>query len=264
MRNWDDEHALEWRRSFGPPARPTQKECMLYRRELTRLGRESKVLLLGSTPEIRDQVAELGLQLTVVDFNEKNYRELQALMNADPKSEGYVKQDWADMEFDSEFDFVVGDNVLSVLDLQKAKRIVANVHRALKPKARWVTRVMLYNEGEDFISPDTLNGRIRNCGTKREIYERLYVPFLAYYKNEVGAMVGRRVYEKMLRDVDKGLFPAFCKEVFLALSYYEDENYLVKREEFEKDIGGQFKIVRSYDRTEPFSKNWVIYVLAKN
>ena len=263
MNTWDEAHALEWRRSFGPPARPTAGEFKIYKRELGRLGKTSKVLLLGSTPEIRDIASELKLELAVIDFNEKNYKESQALMKSDPKTETFVKKNWLEMDFKAEFDFVICDNILSVLAPTEAKKVIDNVCNALKPSGRWVTRVMLYNLGEDFTSPDTLNGRISKCATKREIYERLYVPLLAYYKNEIGAVIGSETYKKIKRDSEKGLFPPVCIEIFHALSYYEEENYLVQRDDFEQYMSDKFAIVRAIDDTEPFSGNWVIYVLGK-
>jgi SAM-dependent methyltransferase len=263
MRTWNEAQALEWRRSFGPPVRPTYEECRVYKRELGRLGKTAKVLLMGSTPEIRDVSSEMGASLTVVDESEKHYSEVKAIMAYDSTDELFVKKNWADMDFSSEFDFVLGDNVLSILSPKDAKKVMGNIHKSLKAGGRWITRVMLYNSGEDFASPDTLNGRISACAKKKDLYENLYVPFLAYYKNEVGKVVGSEIYGKLKRDVDKGLFPQFCTEVFLTLSRYDDENYLVQREDFETEISSKFSIVRAFDNTESFSKNWVIYVLKK-
>lgn len=220
-------------------------------------------MLLGSTPEIRDIAAEYGLDLTVVDESEKNYYELQGLMMHAGGHETFVKGDWTGMNFISEFDVAIGDSVLSVLSTEDAKKVMEKVHRALTPGGEWITRVMLYESGEDFISPDTLNGRIRNCGTKKDIYEQLFVPFLTYYKIEVGAVKGSSTYERLKRDVDKGLFPEACLEVFNVLRRYPEENFLVERSEFEAYIGKTFSIEKAIDYTEPFSRNWIIYVLKK-
>ncbi len=261
--HWDDSHALDWRRSFGPPVRPTAAECRIYRRELIRLGKTANVLLMGSTPELREIVADLSFYLTVMDVKEKNYDDMPAMSGSTGHREKYLKMNWLDMRFDSEFDYIIGDNVLSILPPSDAAKIIENVHRALKPGARWITRVMVYNEGEDFISPDTLNGRIGKCTTKKDIYEQLYVSFLSYYKNEIGSTVISEVYDRLKRDVDRGIFPSLCLEVFRTLSDYKEENYLVERKQFERTIGERFSIIRSHDSTQPFSKNWVIYVLGK-
>ncbi|MFH1448343.1 MAG: class I SAM-dependent methyltransferase [Candidatus Micrarchaeota archaeon] len=260
---WDEEHALEWRRSFGSPARPTKAECKVYWRELSKLKKDAKTLLLGSTPEIRDMAFEFGMRLTVIDFKVKNYEELQGLMVHSPDNETYVNKNWIDMEFQSEFDVVIGDNVLSVLTTPKAKKLVKRIHAALKPEGKWITRVMLYDLGGDFISPDTLNGRIALCEKKQEIYENLYVPFLAYYKNEVGGVIGSEAYEGIKRDVGKGLFPPACIEVFNSLRFYKNESYLVDKSGFERNMKTMYDIERTIDNTEPFSKNWTIYVLKK-
>lgn len=261
--HWDEEHELEWRRSFGPPVRPTTGECKIYRRELLRLGKASKVLLMGSTPELSDIVAELGFDLTIIDEKERNYQDIPAMTTAQVQRERFIRMNWLEMTFSSEFDFIIGDNVLSILPPESALKLIEKVHTALKPEARWVTRVMLFNDGEDFISPDTINGRVSRCLTKKDIYEQLYVPFLTYYKNEVGGAKISEIYSKISRDVEKGIFPKVCTEVFQTLSDYEEENFLVGRKEFEKMIGEKFDVVRSYDYVEKYSRNWVIYVLKK-
>ncbi|MFH0818042.1 MAG: hypothetical protein V1909_05425 [Candidatus Micrarchaeota archaeon] len=261
--HWDDSHSLEWRRSFGPPARPTGFECVIYREELKKFAKDSQGLFLGATPELRDIASELGLKLTVVDESEKNYSDLKGLMRCEGRQETFVNKKWEDMEFDQEFDFAVGDAVLSVIPTESAKRVIGKVQSALKPQGKWITRVMLYFNGEDFISPDTLNGRIRQCMTRKDIYEQLFVPFLAYYKNETGSVVLSEIFEKLKRDVEKGLFPSSCIDVFNTLKSYSEENFLVERGAFEKMTKKLFSIETIIDDTEPFSRHWPIYVLRK-
>ncbi|MFH1470851.1 MAG: hypothetical protein ABIF01_03820 [Candidatus Micrarchaeota archaeon] len=261
--HWDDSYALEWRRSFGPPIRPTNFECVIYRQEMKAFSKDSKILMMGSTPEIRDIVSHLGLSLVVVDESEKNYSDMKGLMGCSERKETFIKKKWEEMGFDGEFDLALGDAVLSVIPSESARKVIENVNKALKTGGKWIVRVMLYSNGEDFISPDTLNGRINKCITKQEVYEQLLVPFLAYYKNEAGGVVLSEIYEKMKRDVEKGLFPKVCLDVFNALGKYEEETFLMERNLFEKSLKKMFQIEKAVDDTEPFSRHWPIYVLRK-
>ncbi len=263
MSLWDESHALEWRRSFGPPARPTLAESRVYGSQMTKLNPSAKILLLGSTPEIRDAASRFDLHITVVDFDEKNYKESQSLMGHNAEKEVYVNKNWTEIDFKSEFDLVLSDNILSVVTPSDAKKIIKKVHASLKPGGKWVTRIMLYEIGQDFVSPDTLVGEISRCKTKKEMYENLYVPFITYYKNEVGKVILSEIYDKIKRDVGRGLFPIVCIEVFNSIRYYDKESYLVERDDFEKFIYGMYDIEKMINHTEKFSNNWVIYVLVK-
>jgi hypothetical protein len=150
-----------------------------------------------------------------------------------------------------------------VVTTPEAKQVIHKVYDALKPRGRWVTRVMVHGREEEEATPETLNEIISSCKIDQEVYEMLYVPFIAYYKKEIGAAIGLETTKRLERDVKKGIFPAVCAKVFRSQRHYTNENYIVKKEELERDTSHLFAVQRIFENTERFSKNWPIYVFRK-
>jgi SAM-dependent methyltransferase len=82
---------------YASPLRPSQEDVSLYKAQLKP---DDRVLLLGITSEL------IPLATVLVDHNPKLIEQLQS-----PQA---VLGDWSDLPFQSEFDAVIGDGVLTV------------------------------------------------------------------------------------------------------------------------------------------------------
>ena len=72
---------------YGPPQRPSPSEIGVFRQLLKGLPKDSKGLVLGSTPELRDLLHNYGLKVTVVDIQPQVIKILRDFMENKDKNE---------------------------------------------------------------------------------------------------------------------------------------------------------------------------------
>lgn len=116
-----DEQIHTWMR-LSSPIRPSKETVDIYRasiREQLSQNNErdkTRILILGSTPELRDLVAEEA-PLATVYLADTSYKMPAAMLNltrfVDPLKERWIRCDWLDLPFENGyFDIILGDLVL--------------------------------------------------------------------------------------------------------------------------------------------------------
>ena len=140
--------------SIGPPFRPSPADLAVYREHLGAL-RGDRILLLGSTPELRDLAASLGIaSVTLVDMD----RTVAAAMDrfvttADRRHETLVVDDWSRMEFPAgSFGAVVGDLVWHWIRASRRAVVRDRIERFLRPGGLFISRFRLIPD----VDPDRL------------------------------------------------------------------------------------------------------------
>ena len=113
------ENQVDYWQALPSPIRPSSGDIFIYKNFLSHsrrhLGPIKNVLLLGSTPELRDLLATLpGARIYIADFS---YRMSMAMLRfteaADPLKETWVKANWLELPFpENFFDVILGDLVL--------------------------------------------------------------------------------------------------------------------------------------------------------
>ncbi len=148
---WTPTFAEIWTR-YMPPARPSSAEIVLYTRYLRRLQKNNKgkikVLILGSTPELRDWGYQEDLDVTVVDYNAENYKVLGTFMRHKDLHEHFVVSDWKDMAFDKKFDIIIGDHAISVVQREQVDSVLRAIANALADKGLFITKHYLRLKGQ--------------------------------------------------------------------------------------------------------------------
>lgn len=147
---WPAEVAQVWR-NYVPPNRPSRFELEICSLEVERLrssGRRSvKLLILGSTTEFRDWAFEESLEAVVVDSSVDYHGAVSAeLTHFNPK-ESVIFSDWRHMDFDGEFDLVVGDLVVGQVPLSDYSELLSKIHASIRPGGTFLTKSF-------FICPD--------------------------------------------------------------------------------------------------------------
>lgn len=117
-KTWTKKMAEVWK-NYQPPIRPSAQTLKVIEgylnQKIKQKGQETKVLILGSTPEFRDLVLKKNLIPTVVDYSEDNNRALGSLKKVKKGQEIFVKQDWRKLKLDEKFDLVLAEASLTVL-----------------------------------------------------------------------------------------------------------------------------------------------------
>lgn len=119
-----------------PPFCPSKGEVMFYEKAVKKIlkRKNPKVLVLGSTPEIRDLLAKYKkLEVYIIDAGVPVYRAMTRLMKRKNKQEKLVVGDWLKMPFKKDtFDLNLSHGAFSVIDLKNHEKFYKNIKRVIK------------------------------------------------------------------------------------------------------------------------------------
>lgn len=97
------------------PVRPSRGDIEIYQEFLQKQQNKGRILILGSTPELRDLVArEPNAEVYLADFSYRApFETLKYTKYADPLKEKWIKANWLELPFPPIFfDLILGDLVL--------------------------------------------------------------------------------------------------------------------------------------------------------
>lgn len=141
---WNNYYAIIWK-DIKPPIRPYEDEIR-YFIEILKNKVESetdvKVLILGSTPELRDIVYSFNLSPTVVDYSIENYQLMGELCSYEP-NDTVVCCDWIDMLSilsPSSFDIIWGEAAFNVIRPEYTEKLFHICNKLLKEKGQLVIK----------------------------------------------------------------------------------------------------------------------------
>lgn len=143
---WDEDIASDWKWIVGP-SRPSLSEQCVFDALCDQFPAGSRVLLLGSTPELRDLSYIHQFDTTVVDYNALTHRILQSNMRH-PSLETLVVEDWRRMRFNQDFDIVLGDLALNMVPIPEQAIVLKNVQTALRTDGIFLHRVWISGVNE--------------------------------------------------------------------------------------------------------------------
>lgn len=118
-----------WSR-FLPPARPSAADLVIYEDALD--GPRARILLLGSTPELRSLAHRHGHDLVVVDADREMYLAMGDMVEM-TGPETFVQDDWLRMSPDHEFDLVLGDGAVNMLPRELHRPLLETIAALLRP-----------------------------------------------------------------------------------------------------------------------------------
>lgn len=112
QKNYWDSQSPGWK-YIAEPFRPSREELRYYENFLNAAEDKKRILLLGSTPELRDLLARHydKSKIYVCDFSWKMLEEMtKELKYANQEKEIWIKADWTDIALPQNFfDAVIGD-----------------------------------------------------------------------------------------------------------------------------------------------------------
>ena len=140
---WDRSMAEQWK-FYKPPIRPSEADLQIFRKYITEKiaekGDDLKILILGSTPELRSLVHTFNLPVWVCDYIEENYRELGTLVPHKGK-ETYIHQDWITLDLSEQFDLIFAEASPNVVKQEDVPKVLGNAARHLKEDGVFLAKV---------------------------------------------------------------------------------------------------------------------------
>jgi len=156
--------AARWEKYCTPPGSPSKQAMSLYRqfakKSFVGLKRKPRILVLGSTPEIRDVLTGLKVEVSIIDINIEMIMAMTELMKKKNPNEIIVKGNWVNMPFDSNYyDAVLGDLVFTNVPRLLQTKFLREVKRVLKPKGYFIHRIHAIPDDWQFESFDSILDR---------------------------------------------------------------------------------------------------------
>lgn len=166
---WNKELSHQWT-NMTWPNRPSVSELAIYTKALREYEKENngrECLVLGSNVEFRDWAYEENLNVSLMNDNDEyhlaTYRELRH------KKAPYrlIFNDWKNINFDNEFDFIVGDELIGNLNTSDIEDFISRIAKSLKKDGLFLSK--------SFYKPK--NYKVKS---PKQIFED-------YYKNAIGS-----------------------------------------------------------------------------
>jgi len=264
-----------------PPSRPSSGDICIYARFLQqeiRARKPYKILILGSTPELRDLASKyclLGhdLKIFILDINPEMIKAMDTLVEIGNKQEKKVIGDWLKMPFKNQsFDLVLGDEIMINVKEEKRDELLKEVFRVIKPNGAFILRACHVNpRAKRFTVKKSLdkytNLYFQNKLNLNQVMNYLFEEFfeLSYFKSKEGLIslkFLKKDFNKVLNSSNstrKWLMKEFLSQLGLLSNQcwsWEPKSQQLKR--FEK----YFK-VKKYKAADdyPYSYIFTIYCL---
>lgn len=143
-----ERQAYFWDRN-PPPVRPSKEDIRIYDNFLKRKDQKKHILILGSTPELRDLVSrEANAKTYVADFSfSMPVAMLKFAENPDLLREKWIKDSWLELPFPQKFfDIILGDVVLHQITPDLEQALLEKMKVLLKDDGFFITRLFFLNE----------------------------------------------------------------------------------------------------------------------
>lgn len=263
QRTWDPKLAKHWQ-FVRPPGRPSSSEVRIYRKYLAatlkRYG-NIKVLILGSTVELRDLCLAMNIEPLCVDYHRDNFYILRKLMKKHGK-ESLKVADWRKMMLPHKFHCILGDIAFQMVPTSDNERIFKCLKRIMIPDGIIVHRNWIRIRR----SYTTLKQIIKEHKRRRHMptFTSLAMPFLQHVFDDKKGLfyMAQRAVPKVEEAYEKGYISYNeYMDMYNAWSEYRMPNYLPTRKEFETMAKRYFSI-----ENVEYGRNWYkrfapIYVL---
>lgn len=128
--SWD--YAEVWSK-FPVLARPSEEELAYLEMEIKKFGKNSNLLILGSTIEYRSLCKRLGIVPYVADFDKSIYDVLTNYSEEKFEKENFSKIDWLDIDYINKFDVIVGHRPYNVIGKNVLDKFFQRMYQALTP-----------------------------------------------------------------------------------------------------------------------------------
>ena len=264
---WDKVLSHKWT-NMTWPNRPSVGELAIYTNYLRKYQEKHKnvkCLILGSNVEFRDWAYEENLDVTIMHNNEEyhlaTYRELRH------KNAPYtlVLKDWQEINFDAEFDLIVGDELIGNIPKENLENFLKRVAKSLK-------------QGGLFLSKSFYVSKQYKKKTSKQIFQDYYknafdLNPLAYcsYDFSIACLDDNNYLD--FKKVEKFINDSYSKGIIKKETYNYLKNigleqmnfkfYVPFIEDYERIISKYFNIYEKLNTNDVGAENFPIYILEK-
>lgn len=180
---WNNYLAKTWNR-YLPPIRPYYEELSIFKKYIKGFiesnSKKPNILILGSTPELRDIVYEYDIIPTVVDFSKENYEGMGLLRRLTGK-DIFIEKNWLELSSnDGDFDFIFSEAAFNVLPKDSAKQLYKKSCNLLKKNGKIVAKEWVRFSDQP-IPVDCLIKKYRISESALGFYAYVCIPLMLNY-----------------------------------------------------------------------------------
>lgn len=194
--------AKNWK-LLGSPGRPSKNEVETYRQACgiaLRGKKKARALVMGSTPEIRDILADYkNTQTVIVDNLLDMMLGMTELMKKRNKNEIWVKSNWLAAPFpENYFDLILADFTVGNLPFDKQSIYYGNISKWLKRDGLCAEKVTGFKKEELPMTMDELNSYCEGKKINRDLYTLFWECGIFFLDPPVGRAVEVDLFRKRL------------------------------------------------------------------
>lgn len=192
---WNNYLAQTWDK-YLPPIRPYAEETAIFKQYISNFIKDKReipsVLILGSTPELRDVVYEFDIIPTVVDFSQENYEGMSLLLR-NKGTDNFIKNNWLDMggcNDNEQYDFIFSEAAFNVLNVKVAKQMYYICSTLLRHNGKLIAKEWIRFSNTRPILEDLIKD-YRGSTSTLGFYSYLCIPLMLMFydfENEVIAL----------------------------------------------------------------------------
>ena len=237
---WDI--ASKWK-NFHPPIRPSKDDLAVFEKylqeKIKQKGKSLKLLILGSTPELRDLAKEHGIVPIVCDYSKENYDALGMLCKKEGK-ELFVNCDWRELHLPEPVDLVFCEASFNMVNKEDLRKVLSNAMKIISNNGLIVAKTWIRFATTE-LSFDALVQSYRKSYS--DVPFLYAVPLLSFFYDEDQGSVQKR-HQRMKRYEQEG---KITKEEFSSMEHHGYDHsphkiYLLFEEELIKILKEYFTL----------------------
>lgn len=267
-KGWNGQLAITWTKMVGP-SRPTISELAIYDKWAklvqSKLNRQLKLLVLGSTPEFRDWGYENNFNITVMDCNKDYHEAISREIRHKCIKENIIIEKWQDLNAENEYDIIIGDLAIGNIPPEKLQDFIKRVSVALTEYGLFLGKSFYANKTHKPLSP-------------KQIVEK-------YYNGSPCHPYSAFVYDLTMNCIDENNMLSFPKQYAVlkelningvlrdeTFSYFQDVGWdtdmkflfhVPYMDEFEILLNKHMKIYYTEYGNEIYSENFPLYIVGR-
>lgn len=238
---WDI--ASKWK-NFQPPIRPSPDDLAVFEKYLQRKigqkGKGLKLLILGSTPELRDMAKEHGIVPIVCDYSKENYDALGMLCRKEGR-ELFVNQDWRQLALPEQVDLVFCEASFNMVNEEDLRKVLSSAIHVVNDNGIIVAKTWIRFSTKELSKELSFHALVQAYRKSYQDVPFLYaVPLLSFFYDEDRGSVQKR-HQRMKQYQREG---KITKEEFSSMEHHGYETsphniYLL----FEEDL---MRVIQEY------------------
>jgi len=261
MNQWNKTQAVTWQ-DYKPPSKLSKSELKIHEKYIKKAN---KVLILGSTIELRDLCYKYNIKPYVVDNKKEVYKEWSKFLKRKGEDH-FIHKNWLNMKFDFKFDLILGDLCFQQLTFKQQITLAKIINNLLDKNGVSIQRTWIKDhKPHKDIKKIVEKAKKTSKKYKVTITQAIELGLVNHYYNYKEDCIdsGPEIIKRMKPDFEKGIIPKNIWNHYEGIwKHYKNYNWMYTKKDFTKMIKKHFKIKIKYGK-DFYRRLCPIYILRR-